>query len=123
MIATTSFASEDVKALVGKDWRVVAPGVIRQGTRLPSDHPIVLRHPTLFMEADDEPGDEAESPQEARGFTERVIRDAVAEVRQQRDGNPTREAVAARLHTSVPTLRRAMKELQMGPWPPSPGKE
>jgi hypothetical protein len=51
VIATTSFASAAAKALVGRHPEVISPGVIRQGTRLYDDDPIVLAHPTRFIDA------------------------------------------------------------------------
>ena len=59
----------------------------------------------------------------ARGLTERLIRTATQAVREKRDGQPTRADVAAALHTSEATLKRAMQDLKMGPWPPSPPED
>jgi hypothetical protein len=54
----------------------------------------------------------------AHGLTERQIRAAARERREQLDKHPTREDVAAALHTSVATLARAMRKLGMSGWPP-----
>jgi hypothetical protein len=59
----------------------------------------------------------------ARGFTDRQIRMSVARLRKKLDRKPTREEVASDLHTTVPTLRRAMQDLEMGPWPPPPPED
>ncbi len=59
----------------------------------------------------------------ARGFTERMIREAVAAVRLQSDRAPTLPETAKRLHTSESTLRRAMRDLEMGHWPPAPPED
>jgi len=56
---------------------------------------------------------------ERHGFTEREIRQAVAEERRVCFGPPREPAVAHRLHTSVRTLQSAMKALGMGRWPPA----
>jgi hypothetical protein len=127
MIATTSFSAGGLDALAGKHPAVVFPGVVQQGTRLWSDDPIVLASPTFFVDADILPGathpDSVQDarddpPAVARGLTDSAIRRAAAAEREATDGAPTREAVAGRLHTSVPTLKRAMKDLGMGHWPP-----
>jgi hypothetical protein len=57
---------------------------------------------------------------EARGFHEQQIRSAVQELRERLDKAPTRELVAGHLRTSEATLKRAMQDLGMGPWPPAP---
>jgi hypothetical protein len=59
-------------------------------------------------------------PLTSRGFTERQIRDAVAAVWHKSGFTPRRADVRARLNTSESTLKRAMKDLGMGPWPPAP---
>lgn len=56
----------------------------------------------------------------ARGFTDRQIRSEVVRLRKHLGHGPTREEAARALDTSESTLVRAMKELAMGPWPPSP---
>jgi hypothetical protein len=62
----------------------------------------------------------SELPTETRGLTARLIRNATAEVRTAKKGRPTQLAVAEQLGTSESTLKRAMKELGMGAWPPAP---
>ncbi len=57
---------------------------------------------------------------EARGLSERQIRTAVQELRDRLDRAPTRELVAGHLRTSEATLKRAMRDLGLGPWPPGP---
>lgn len=64
-------------------------------------------------------GQPAEIPETARGLTEPAIRRAAAAERRAVDGHPTRTGVAARLNTSESTLKRAMRDLGMGPWPPA----
>jgi hypothetical protein len=56
---------------------------------------------------------------ESHGFTERAIRESVADERRVCFGPPRQPQVAARLHTSVRTLQHAMKALGMGNWPPA----
>lgn len=60
-----------------------------------------------------------ETPGHARGLTERAIRRAVTDTWEERGRRPTQLAVAARLHTSESTLKRAMKDLKLGSWPPA----
>jgi hypothetical protein len=60
---------------------------------------------------------------EARGFTERQIRTTVQTLRQRLDKLPTRVLVATELNTSEATLKRALKDLGMGPWPPAPPED
>jgi hypothetical protein len=57
VIATDSFHSPDVAALRGKDPTVLPGGIIAQGTRFYADEPIVLNHPTLFVDASMLPGE------------------------------------------------------------------
>jgi hypothetical protein len=59
------------------------------------------------------------SPLEARGFTADQIRRAAQVVRRRTGGAPTIILAANELGTSEATLKRAMKELDMGPWPPA----
>lgn len=61
VIAAQGFAAGDLDPLVGKHPAVIAPGVIRQGTELWSDDPIVRAHPALFVDADIVPGPSAEA--------------------------------------------------------------
>ena len=63
------------------------------------------------------------APREAHGFTERQIREATATVRKDVDGPPTRVRVAERLNTTEVTVKRAMKALGMGRWPPAPPED
>jgi len=67
-----------------------------------------------------DPAEQERQRTEARGLTEQRIREAAALVRERRLGTPGQEEVAAELNTSAPTLRRAMRELGMGSWPPAP---
>lgn len=57
---------------------------------------------------------------EVRGLTEYQIRDATNRVRRRLRGHPTQADVARELHTTVPTLKRAVKDLGLGRWPPAP---
>jgi hypothetical protein len=59
----------------------------------------------------------------ARGFSERQIRAKVQELRERLDQAPTRALVASELHTSEATLKRALKDLGLGPWPPAPPED
>jgi AraC-like DNA-binding protein len=59
----------------------------------------------------------------ARGFSERQIRAKVQELRKRLDQAPTRALVASELHTSEATLKRALKDLGLGPWPPAPPED
>lgn len=61
----------------------------------------------------------AAPPGTARGLTRRAILAATAAERLDADGQPDRGKVAGRLHTSESTLKRAMEDLEMGPWPPA----
>lgn len=63
------------------------------------------------------------APREARGLTERQIREATATVRKDVDGRPTRVRVAELLHITEATVKRAMKDLRMGRWPPAPPED
>ena len=63
------------------------------------------------------------APREALGLTERQIREATATVRKEVDGHPTRVRVAERLNTTEVTVKRAMKALGMGRWPPAPPED
>ena len=56
----------------------------------------------------------------SRGLSEEQIRRVVATMRGRLDRAPNQEEVAAELHTSESTLRRAMKDLGMEAWPPPP---
>lgn len=60
---------------------------------------------------------------EARGLTERQIRQVAHAVRRSTDRAPSRVAVAGVLGTSEATLKRAMKDLGMNGWPPAPPEE
>jgi hypothetical protein len=126
VIAKTSFgaigASGLLAELSGQHPAVVPPGVIRQGTELYADDPIVIAYPTKFVDSGIVPGSADQPPRArvvARGLTEHGIRQAVADIRQEVDRAPTRAAVAERLHTSEATLKRAMQDLKMGRWPPA----
>jgi hypothetical protein len=55
----------------------------------------------------------------AHGFTSSQIRKAVHAVRKRTDRAPTITLVAEQLRTSESTLKRAVKKLGLGPWPPS----
>jgi hypothetical protein len=59
-------------------------------------------------------------PQAARGLTARRIREAVAELRAKAGKAPTLDEAARALGTTESTLKRAMKDLGMGRWPPAP---
>jgi len=54
----------------------------------------------------------------AHGLTEQQLRQAVQTVRDRRGRQPTREDVAAELGVSESTVKRAMKVLRLGKWPP-----
>ena len=56
----------------------------------------------------------------SRGLSEEQIRRMVARMRGRLDRAPNQEEVAAELHTSESTLRRAMRDLGMEGWPPPP---
>lgn len=74
--------------------------------------------------ADETPRESAPGARmEARGLTERQIRETVKVLRDVLDRTPTRAEVAAKLHHSEPTLKRAMRDLGMGPWPPAPPED
>lgn len=62
-------------------------------------------------------------PAESHGLTGRMIRQAAAAIRRERDGQPTQNEVAERLHTSPATLKRAMVGLKMARWPPAPPED
>ena len=59
------------------------------------------------------------SPLAARGFTVEQIRRAAQAVRRRTGRAPTITLTAGELGTSEATLKRAVKELEMGPWPPA----
>jgi hypothetical protein len=99
VIASTSFAAADLDALVGRHPSVIAPGVIRQGTRLYDDDPIVVGHPNLFVDARIVPGAPEGEMGGARrppldGLTRERIVDAVIEGREPEGTWPTQSAVA-----------------------------
>jgi hypothetical protein len=133
VIARTSFASTEAGRLAGTHPAVVqtglGAGVIRQGTRLFSDDSIVLEHPELFVDTSTVPDTSAPEavsqtdhfagwPVEARGRTREEIWAKYDELERDADERPTRLAVAAALHTTEPTLKRAQKDLGIAGWPP-----
>ncbi len=61
-----------------------------------------------------------EAPTEARGFTPRQIRLAVQGLRVALGRAPSIARAAEELRTSESTLKRAVQDLRMGPWPPAP---
>lgn len=75
------------------------------------------------LDMNDEMLAEIEGKASARGFTAKQIRTKVQELRERFDKAPSRFDVAAALHTSEATLKRAVKELGIGPWPPAPPED
>lgn len=71
VIATDGFTNATVNAQVGKNPRVVRAGhgvgVVKHGTELWSDDPIVLANPAFFVDADVVPGPRAEALSGVRG--------------------------------------------------------
>jgi hypothetical protein len=133
VVARQGFISSLSHSLRGKSLAVDgSTGVVRAGTKLWSDHPLVLANPEQFLDATElpppvgpaEPSPPALNvPAAARGLTESQIRQTVAQLRQQLDRAPTKAETAAQLHTSEATLKRAMQDLSMGRWPPAPPQD
>jgi len=122
VIAATSFSHDDFAAMVGKHPAVIAPGVVRQGTRLFADDPIVLQHPTLFVVASVVPDpagtfgaldDGAPVPARPSGPQRVAI---VRAYRGADDVRPSQARVAEAMGISEEWLRLQLRKLDVASW-------
>lgn len=127
VIATTSFNSDDVAAFIGRNPAVVSPGTIQQGTRLYADDPIVLAHPTLFVDAsivpppyDSAVQEAAPQPSAAQEHGGPEWRATVVAYRAWQvdhpGGLPSQEAIAERRKISEDTLARRLRKVGIASW-------
>ncbi|MGD0247802.1 MAG: winged helix-turn-helix domain-containing protein [Candidatus Limnocylindrales bacterium] len=119
VVAPEGFAGAGLQELVGIHPHVHWPGVVRPNTRLWSDDPIVLAHPTMFYDDPSAPPEEPAPAMPQAGddlWAKPEWLEILKAYRACSDSRPSQNDVAEKMGLSEQSVRDRLRRLGIRDW-------